>query len=353
MSKIIITDILYNTKNIDNNSEFILIHNSNIMDLLLKVDNDDTSTVFDYNYNYISKILKNYGINICNFKFLYHIRIFNNILPKYILLANNLISKPINNYTLIDNYGNGTVWYPTPQDNYYSLGLFYSNNFEQPKNENFGMLNGDYLIKSEDTFNNDICSFLHPTIDNFIILKKKILNKYVHSKLNNNNKYLTHSLDDNLLKLKDKEYSKNRHISYNPQGELTFDNNIMDENSNSWSDYEDNLNKNWSIFQENPLKTNYTGEKVILVNAENPWFNIYDNIKSENNNLSDNESISTCSTSTASNNHNILINKEKFDNNISTQELNAPNCFNITKIINLLLSILVIIFVIYLIYKKY
>ncbi|ARF08919.1 hypothetical protein Catovirus_1_969 [Catovirus CTV1] len=333
MSKIILTDILYNSKNIDNNTEFILLHSQNITDLLIKMDCDDVSCVYDYNYPIISEFLLSRGIYLKNFKFLYHIQVFNNIFPKYILLSNNSISKSVNYYSLIDNYGDGTIWYPSDNDEFYSLGAFYSSTCEHPRSNYYGMLDGKFLIKSDDD-KNELHPFLHPNIDNFILLRKKIISDCVKLKLNN--KYLTHSVNDSLLKIKNKEYTKKVQMSYSPQGDLIIrNNNEVDQIDNNWVDYDDS--KNYSLFHKtiSSDEPDYIGQKVELVSANNPWFN---NISE--NDIDSEMSDSSSSCSDCSSMYNIpLRTVENFNGN--------------TKIFNLVISIFLIILIIFLIYKNY
>lgn len=377
MSKIIITDLFYNTKNINNNTPFLLIHSDEIKHLLIKLDFNDNSIIYGYNIPYIRKILNNFDIDLNNFKFLFHIRCTNKLsqvshsaLPKYIIICNNSITKPINNFTFIDNFNNGTIWSPVPTNEYSPLGLFYSKTKNMPNinassncTDNIGIIDRHFLIKSDNSSYNilseDTCYLTHPNQEKYTILNKKFINDSDEFKTLRNTK----------------------HFSYNPQGELISSNtysSFVDEYSNNlknnlksfndeWSANFD-IKKKWFPYEENPdaldsstissrstCETNneynniYTGNKVVLVNSENPWYKNINDLDNINQNINVNVNI----------NKNINNLDNNFDKNIIKQKYNETfdpileNSSDNKKTINLIISILIIIFIVYMIYTFY
>jgi hypothetical protein len=122
--KIIITDLFNNHNNISNESSFILIHSDSIDKLLNKLDNDDISSIYGYNIDIISNILKDHKLDPTSFNYLYHIYVSNNTLfPKSIVLANNNVSVQTNDFKLLKHYSNGTIWYPSSTNTHYPIGL--------------------------------------------------------------------------------------------------------------------------------------------------------------------------------------------------------------------------------------
>lgn len=368
MSKIIITDLFNNTKNISDSSEFILIHTNNIKNLLMQLDCNENSCIYGYNISNISNILKNSSLNMNNFRFLYHIHSINGTLPNYIVMANKSITKTIINYTIIDNYGKGFIWYPNPTDNFFSIGLVYTNTINQPSSKYFGLINENYIIKSDDKNVSDgldnLCELSHNNIDKFIIFKNKFLYSTPHPKLNSTNKYVVHNINDNILKLKNKEYKNKHMMSYNPQGELITNFDFKNDSEESWTDNDDSFNS-WSEYQEFPksdvyvtqnsnsmeiLKNNFQGKKVLLASSDNPWYNISDNnfMIPSRSDTCDYDNDSDSDNSTDSFHHSDVI--ENIVNNANESQYSG---YNYMKIFNLLISMFIIILIIYLIYKNY
>lgn len=345
MSKIIITDLYNNTKNISNDSEFILLHTLDINNLLVQLDYNEGGCIYGYNIAFISKVLKNINLDINNFKFLYHIHSINGSMPKYIVLANYSITRPIVNYTLVDNFNRGYLWYPDPVDNFYGIGLVYTNSTNQPSDYNFALLNENYIIKDDDNNDlrglNNMHQLCHPSVEKYIILKKNIFCDIPHSKLNDSNKYIIHDINDNLLKVKNKEYKNKQMISYNPQGELVVNydvKNNIEQDCNSCS-------TRVSTISDNIVPNNFEGKKVFLTGSENPWYN----------NINDPYNFSViCSSESSESSEEKII--ENLDVDLpDVKNINSYNngTGNYMKLFNLIISILLILLIIYLIYKNY
>lgn len=146
-----ITDLFYNSKNIDNTCDFILIHSDIGMDnILFKIGFFDGFDVYDYNTEYIKKILGNNNLDIDSFAFIYQIKTKNVNSIKFIIMANKRITKQIDNYLPVDALiEGGKLWLPKDNGGEYSyIGLVYSQKNDVPNYRYHRLVKDSFLYKN-------------------------------------------------------------------------------------------------------------------------------------------------------------------------------------------------------------
>lgn len=332
---VLITDLFNNTRNVNNDALFLLIHSDNIKQLLEELDTDGSSSIYGYNVKSIASLFNNYNLDLNNFRFLYHIYYSIDIgFPSTIVVANKSITTLPIDYKLIDKYNVGTIWSAAPYNGYYPLGCVYTKNIKPTSNNfNFGIIDANYLIRTDNLIDkitsiNEFHSITHPTVEKFTILRGRAFAGHTGFKvLSNEGKYITHSINgEDILTLRTKEYKNQQQVSYNPQGELVMDNKCLTANDDlsvslkncsptdqfyrdyntkqKWyptknkivSQYNDKCltaesddtlklndcngaeNQNWSYEQTAQTDPrdyswkNYKGKMVVLVHSEDPWY---------------------------------------------------------------------------------
>ena len=176
-----ITDLLYNSKNVDNNSDFILIHSDNMDNILFKIGFMHQTSIYDYNIEYIKKILNDNDFNPDNFVFIYQIQTNNLGDLNYIIMANKKVTKPIQNYVSIDKDIEGnTLW--SPQDPKYSyIGLVYTPYNKKPNYNLHGMIDNAFIYEN---FNNRLCYVSHPSVRHLDISKEYVKHRFTRKMFN-------------------------------------------------------------------------------------------------------------------------------------------------------------------------
>lgn len=218
-----ITDLLYNSKNVDNNSDFILIHSDDMDNILFKLGYMNQTTIYDYNVEYIRKILSVNNLNFDNFVFVYQIQIEKINDLKYIIMANKEITKTIHNCVTIDIDAEGNrLW--LPQDPKYSyIGLIYTPPNKEPTYKHHALIDNAFL---HEDFNNKIYHIDYPNIKHLDISKN----------------YVKHRLTRKMF-----SYNTNQNVLY-------YD--VKDDNTNYY---------------------NVDDGKIKLNNSKNPWFEYISN----------------------------------------------------------------------------
>lgn len=278
MNNITITDIfgnkISNDKDNNNTLPFILLHISQPHLVLEKIIGTAMDTICKLKLPIIFRILYKYNINPTQFAPLGDIWISTTTLPKEVTILlinnNNKISTFPIDFVKIDSYRNINIWKPVCQIGYKELGLITGET--KPSLKSMKCVNEKYLIKYQspatvigrNTNMNEYSLLSNIDLQRYTINKNKILNK-------------------------------NQKISYTVQGELKVDgkcisvgNNTLnsqtceDSNMEKWYPYDSESER--SPIWTQPANTEeldnswecQPGKKVILVEAEIPWY-VYKN----------------------------------------------------------------------------
>lgn len=197
MSTIHITDLFYNSKNVDNTCDFILVHSDVGMDnIIFKIGYIDDFSIYDYNIEYIKKILSNSNLNMDNFAFMYQIKTKDIGNIKFIIMANKKITRCIEDYLPIENYEDGSrLWLPKENRNEYSyIGLIYSQKNKLPNYKHHRLINNSFLFKNY----NDKIHCIYGENINYIDISKD---------------YVKHRLTEKIFSHSD-NYRNNNNITY-------------------------------------------------------------------------------------------------------------------------------------------
>ncbi len=330
----IITD-LFNYKNIDNETPFLIIHGDNLSNLLTLKDTKDKSYIYQLNFKEIYNLLKKYpNLNIQQFVSPSDILLYKYEIPTKLLLVNiDLVKFPVD-YVAVEIFNNGTCWEPVGVPGYKSLGLIYEKENKKPNNNTIPMLPIDILNKinigpSTGIRNNQEFKTLSNNIHGYWeIDKNKIVNdpNDYFKLLTYDGKYLTKvndsiaQYDSNTLR------SPNQIIKHTINGQLIINDkclnsdlkfeNCSDKQSHKWDILENKIiskdnnmcltinednkfemqnckyNDEYQKFtKQNPdIKSNLVndfqwvnpkGRKVVLTYNDNPFFLNKDIVKSE------------------------------------------------------------------------
>ncbi len=107
MAGFTITDIKGNLITPNKNNNFIVIHGTNIYELLTEISNEDNSSIWKIDTNKIKKIIKEYKLMFDDYLVIGDIYYIHNNEPKKIILANKNICITPNKIKVISNYNNG------------------------------------------------------------------------------------------------------------------------------------------------------------------------------------------------------------------------------------------------------
>ena len=240
-----ITD--HSGNNISNNSHFVVFQSDDITELLTPIAKSKQYTIYDYNRNVIDPLLSQKNVNPNIFLSSGHVirsRVGTN--PNKIILVNKNISKQPTSSELIMYFIGGQIINPTIENN-----------------ESYSTL-GFYFIKNDQVLNNNFIALI-PT---------NLLEKLPHK---NNLAFGDYSIVGQVWtvnmkvsqEISTKKKPSRNDMSYNVQGELIANNNCLTLNDDSsvYFDTCDSTNKNqkWTV-KNHKIKPLYNSEECLEAN---------------------------------------------------------------------------------------
>jgi hypothetical protein len=265
-----ITDIFGNN-NINNNTPFLIIYNSNLKPYLVIKDkflneselNSIKSYIYTLNYKLLIKDFKNINLDINNFLLSSDIFVYENEQIVQLLLINKSIYKAPLDYISVEFYNNGTLWEPIGNAGYKSLGLIYNKGNDKPELYEIPLLPVDILVRIKNgpsTGSQSVSEFknLSNNIHGFWTLdRSKISNDTsdYFKLLTYDGKYLT-KINDKfvLINNKNKPINPEQVIKYTINGDIIVDNKCLTnklnfKNCNKSTKFDPALK--WSLINNN------------------------------------------------------------------------------------------------------
>jgi len=290
---IYMTDLFGNE--INENTKIILIRTKDNLQKL-------STNIYGYNIEKIKLYLESLGLNINNYRFLYHIYTENIDNVKYFIMAHVKITRKPLDYIIIKKYYDGYIYRPESYDKYHSFGLLY--NTQIPNNPYFSLISSDYLLNIVGNVYdlgslNEFSSMTHPSSIQYTVIRSQkkeiILDKLNKIKLENgniilNNKCLTNknnyaSLDE----CEEKYYSIDHNINHTRQNWYLFNTmngyNIVSQFDNKCLTPDNTIGEcnSKNTFKELKEKILYKGNKVKLIESDDPWHSTINNDTEEEN----------------------------------------------------------------------
>lgn len=258
--KIKITDIFGNKlDNKLNRYPFIVLTTINDKSITeLRLLNKVADNIWKYDMRNICKILSNHKIDAKQFNPAGYIYINNNNNNsiKSLLLINKNISRQPYDFLFVGNYKHGSLWKPLgypPVNNNKILSLVYSPNKKKPIDYNIALINGDFLVKCNNNFNE------------FNLLNSNIISNKQKVYTINRNLFTQVYEAFNFKPIQNNKYKDYQKI-YTVQGEFQDD---KDDDQMLW---DIDLDTIIGCKEDLPNNIKYKGENVILVQSDNPWY---------------------------------------------------------------------------------
>lgn len=300
MSNITINDLFGNP--VDNSTPFILLTTKKINSIIKKLDQRSYDSIWEFDKDKLSSLLKPFDINIDNYRLFGHM-FFNDYSPKsrsVIIIHKDfsILTSPTD-YQFIGRYGSGYVWLPIGPSGFVSLGLVYTSTEQKPSKEDYRMLDVNYALSINKSLQNkNILNFmannefnlLNSTVTPiFTIYRSKLYKDIRNFKLIAfyDEKYIT-SIDsdstnnNNLLKMRSRDNNNYQYINYSASGELKIGDKCISSAGNNHpvnlqECNDSDLSQKWYMYNNNIvshqdntcLTLDETGENIKVSDCEN------------------------------------------------------------------------------------
>lgn len=294
-----------------NNAGFGIMTSNNIMQFLDKIIMSENITLYNMKFN-----------NSVNFG---HICTINNAIPTQLLFypnenQENNTTKLIDfahDYEYVAPFDNGYIWKPIGSIDYMAIGLVYA--LSKPTNLKIGVVHKKYVLNTKSgianfTAGNEFGLLSHYTYGSYTLNRPVIMEMNTNFKLSSyNNEYITQI--NNTINIAPSSLL-NQNINYTPENNLSINNKCIDianskivvnqcnKNtlSQKWYPFQNKFksyssdaclatdtdaatnianlitddcagnNSDWAIQNTDSQQFNVSGEKVILVETNNPWY---------------------------------------------------------------------------------